>query len=99
MTGKITTYLPYQHFFLVKHPFLVQTAEKKKRHKIPFSNEQFSVSHLNFMIANKQKQLGYMRMLHIPREISIFSINDSQSQRIKIDPSLSKLPKFGLWVF
>ena len=38
-------------------------------------------------------------MLHVSREISIFSINDSQSQRNKIDPSLYKLPKFGLWVF
>ena len=38
-------------------------------------------------------------LLHVPREISIFSNDDSQSQRNKIDPSLSKLPKFGLWVF
>ena len=36
---------------------------------------------------------------HTLREISIFSINDPLSQRNKIDTSLSKLRKFGLWVF
>ena len=38
-------------------------------------------------------------LLHIQRQIPIFSINESQPQRNKIDPSLSKLPKFGLWLF
>ena len=33
-------------------------------------------------------------LLHTLREISIFSINDPQSQRNKIDTSLSKLRKF-----
>ena len=38
-------------------------------------------------------------LLHIQRQIPIFSINESQPQRNKIDPSLSKLPKFRLWLF
>ena len=36
MTGKITTYLPQQHLFLEQDVLLVQTAEEKKRNKIPF---------------------------------------------------------------
>ena len=35
-------------------------------------------------------------LLHIPREISTFSINDSQSQRDKIDSSLSKVGAAGV---